>query len=426
MLSSPRRIASFTLAGCIILLSACDTQKSSSTTEHIAAQAHPAARARSGTKQAPSAATGGYRDEARQLLRQGKEREAFTVMEKAADAGDAEMQYLVGQTYYWGDGPVARQIDTALRWMRKAAEQGHIEAQFNLSVALTNGEGIAPDQQEALVWLKKSAEQGLPAAQYNLAEYYFQGLGVTQDYQEARNWYLKAAEQGESRAQCMMGMLYRDGLGIVQDMQTAARWFEKAAAAGDSYAQYYLGQLYADGQGVRQNEGSALGWIREAARQGNHLAESWLARHARQHHVAREMFPVDHAIQLLAQEQYDKAIPMLTDMAEKGVARAQSVLGFAYMEGVGVEKDPISGFRWLMRAAQQNFAYAQYQLGIAYLKGNGVNPNRKSAREWLARAAEQGNLPAQLAVSALDKGEDEKAMNPPGDLIPDGQESMTG
>ena len=41
----------------------------------------------------------------------------------------------------------------------------------------------------------KAAEQGLVQAQYNLGDMYEQGQGVRQDYAEAFRWYRKAAEQ---------------------------------------------------------------------------------------------------------------------------------------------------------------------------------------------------------------------------------------
>jgi TPR repeat protein len=46
--------------------------------------------------------------------------------------------------------------------------------------------------------LRKAAEQGNADAQFNLAVAYENGAGVPKNLAEAAKWYLKAAEQGES------------------------------------------------------------------------------------------------------------------------------------------------------------------------------------------------------------------------------------
>ena len=53
------------------------------------------------------------------------------------------------------------------------------------------------DYAEALKWYRKAAEQGYPLAQSNLGGMYANGLGVAQDYTEAVDWYRKAAEQDD-------------------------------------------------------------------------------------------------------------------------------------------------------------------------------------------------------------------------------------
>ncbi|WP_052102780.1 tetratricopeptide repeat protein [Porphyromonas gulae] len=63
------------------------------------------------------------------------------------------------------------------------------------------GYGVSQDYSEAVKWYRKAAEQGNAHAQNNLGEMYEKGYGVSQDYSEAVKWYLKAAEQGNNEAQ---------------------------------------------------------------------------------------------------------------------------------------------------------------------------------------------------------------------------------
>ena len=68
-----------------------------------------------------------------------------------------------------------------MKWYRKAAEQNHAEAQYNLGVCYDEGEGVAKDQVEAVKWYRKAAEQNFAAAQYNLGVCYAKGEGVAKD-----------------------------------------------------------------------------------------------------------------------------------------------------------------------------------------------------------------------------------------------------
>ena len=45
-------------------------------------------------------------------------------------------------------------------WYRKAADQGHADAQCNLGLMYAKGEGVARSLETALVWFQKAAAQG--------------------------------------------------------------------------------------------------------------------------------------------------------------------------------------------------------------------------------------------------------------------------
>jgi hypothetical protein len=80
--------------------------------------------------------------------------------------------------------------------------------------------------------LRRKAEQGDAEAQYNLGMLYYEAHGVTQDYATARQWWEQAAAQGNAAAQYYLSVLYDKGQGVPQDYATARQWFEKAAAQG--------------------------------------------------------------------------------------------------------------------------------------------------------------------------------------------------
>ena len=71
--------------------------------------------------------------------------------------------------------------------------------------------GVSQDMKEAVKWFRKAAENGNSAAQSNLGIFYDYGKGVQQDYAEAVKWYKKSAEQGNTSAQYSLGMCYYGG-----------------------------------------------------------------------------------------------------------------------------------------------------------------------------------------------------------------------
>jgi len=67
---------------------------------------------------------------------------------------------------------------------------------------------------------------------------------------------------------------------------------------------------------------------------------------------------------------YDKAIPMLHELAEEGYMEAQFHLGFCYENGAGVPQDDVKAAQWYGKAAQQNDAEAQKKLNYLLKEAN--------------------------------------------------------
>ena len=52
----------------------------------------------------------------------------------------------------------------AVRWYRKAAEQGDAIAQYNLGLMYADGEGVPKDDVQAYAWANLAGAQGLESA----------------------------------------------------------------------------------------------------------------------------------------------------------------------------------------------------------------------------------------------------------------------
>ena len=59
-----------------------------------------------------------------------------------------------------------------------------------------SGRGVRQDDAEALRWYRKAAEQGYAKAQYNLGLMYANGHGVHQDFDLSKEWFGKACDGG--------------------------------------------------------------------------------------------------------------------------------------------------------------------------------------------------------------------------------------
>ncbi|UCE31502.1 MAG: sel1 repeat family protein, partial [Burkholderiales bacterium] len=70
----------------------------------------------------------------------------------------------LGSMYAFGQGVPAAQLERADRlaatWYFAAARQGHVEAQYGLGVLFIAGKGVQRDEAEALKWMRRAADQG--------------------------------------------------------------------------------------------------------------------------------------------------------------------------------------------------------------------------------------------------------------------------
>jgi tetratricopeptide (TPR) repeat protein len=150
---------------------------------------------------------------------------------KAAEAGDAEAQYLLGERYFYGNG-VIQNYEQAVSWYRKAAEHGHGWAQYKLGLCYRLGNGVTKDDAQGVSWYLKAAEQNIAKAQLNLGFCYSDGSGVTKDLTTALSWYERAAKNEDESLTTEEMSQVQDGISFIQQevkrMEEAAARAEKA------------------------------------------------------------------------------------------------------------------------------------------------------------------------------------------------------
>jgi TPR repeat protein len=164
--------------------------------------------------------------------------------------------------------------DGAAVRFHEAAEAGHAAASYELAEAYWQGDGVARDDETATKWLNTAAERGEPRAKYMLGAAYYGGLGVEQDHGLALYWLGEAATGGHDRAQFLLAEAFANGRGVEADMAWAARWYGKAARQGHTRAQLVYGLLLAKGRGLPGEPVQAYTWLTIAAHNGQPDAEA--------------------------------------------------------------------------------------------------------------------------------------------------------
>ena len=101
----------------------------------------------------------------RRLFSRPQEPAAETT-ETPAEQDDAEAQFRRGLSFACEGA--AQDYAQAVLWYRKAADQSHSLAQFNLAVMYAAGQGVPRDEAQSRVWMQRSADLGDAGAQYNV------------------------------------------------------------------------------------------------------------------------------------------------------------------------------------------------------------------------------------------------------------------
>ena len=301
------------------------------------------------------------------LMAAGKTGPAFQLYARAGRTGLAEAEYRVGRCYLDGVGVPPSRTE-GIRWLERAADHGHVEAQSQLAIIYLHGTAGAPDPKSAASLFdvgdiadpdyvtamrraRMSAEAGSGEAQAVLAFILGSGPQDMRNLVESDLWYERSAAAG-----CPQGMLghalalNRKGGGETVKREVAVQ-LSKAAEAGLPAALFLLGVMSERGLGVTRNEGAAAEFYRRAA--------------------------------------------------EKGHRSGQARWGKALMHGTGVDANPSDGETWLRRAALAGDPEAAAALGDLLATGGKLPPNHAEAASWFRRAAVAGHKGAARSLGLL-------------------------
>lgn len=120
---------------------------------------------------------------------------AAKLLESAAEQGHTQAQEAVGLLYRGGVG-VEQDARSAAAWLQKAGQQGNdAEACYSLACMLREGEGkLSKDPSAAIRWLTRAADNGHAESARELAVMYLSGEGTAVDEEGAAYWFQRADE----------------------------------------------------------------------------------------------------------------------------------------------------------------------------------------------------------------------------------------
>ena len=150
-------------------------------------------------------------------------KKAAQLWRMAADRGDVHAQRNVALSFF-----EAGQFAEAVRFYKRAAEQGFFAAQYDLAVCFEQGKGTEVNLAEAERWYRKGVDRGEAPSQNNLA-----GLFSREGrHRETFELVKLSAQQGYSVAEMNLGLCYEYGSGTSRSPEEARRWYASAAAKG--------------------------------------------------------------------------------------------------------------------------------------------------------------------------------------------------
>lgn len=309
----------------------------------------------------------------RDLLVKSEVKHIADILRKYANQGNHDAQYELADWYDRGCG-VKKDEKTAGEWYRKAilgyekSNNNSPKIQLRIAEAYDLGRGVERNSEKAVQIYKKLASQGDPDACTHLDVYYqYDG----NDEEEAEKWNekaksirLKKANMGDADNQCKYSELIEE-----ENPSKAYDYLKKSADQGNQDAIFNLAYAFATGRGFAdKNRDKAIEWYKKGAEAGainfyTNIGDLF---------TEESGFPVDYS---QAVEWYKKGIAY-------GSLSSNIGLGNCYFNGHGVQKDCAKAFEYYKRGESDE------KLGMCYYYGYGVEKNYHAAFEHLSEAGE--------------------------------------
>jgi TPR repeat protein len=172
--------------------------------------------------------------QAKDFLSRGNTKNAVPLLKKAAEMGQPEAQYNYGYCFQQGI-EVLKNDSIANTWLLKSAKQGWLDAQFKVAYSFSTGRGVTKDDNQAFYWSVKCAEQKDPECMFNVAACYQEGKGINKNLDSMIAWTIRLGSLPDQEnlqlsgqitsARANLATMYREGQNVRKDFSKSYLWF---------------------------------------------------------------------------------------------------------------------------------------------------------------------------------------------------------
>lgn len=367
-----------------------------------------------------------------QRSRQPRPSVDIAALERAAGSDPAKMAEL-GKLYDAPPTPgVDRNVARAIAWYRRAAYAGNMSVLSRLTYLLESDPAGPRDPVQAMPWIRNAAVAGKEWAMLALGKHYKEGRGVPRDPAQAIVWLEKLAWAGDARAIRELAGLYEGSHGLPAEPAKVLFWLRAGADGLDPFAFRRMGELSEAGRFVPRSLPEAYKWYRLSVRMystqapaklaqlearmspgeiedGKRLLARWVLGHEGDFRL-KPLYPEAYAALGLktpgaGKEAEEEVFRRLKVLADCGSASAMTSLGFHYLHGDEMVRNPRLGEAWYLKAAEAGDLGAQLNLVSLYVSGSHVPKDLARAYTWWliaqARRSSPSEPPGYLRIEEL-------------------------
>lgn len=405
-----------------------------------------------------------------ELRSQYKFSEAFELYEQAANEGNSYAKWRLAKAYGHGDG-VNLDFKEAMRLLDEASKEGSDEATCDMALCYLYGwYGTEKDQDKGFKMLKEIASKSESTyVKVRYARDLFYGFSDVEDNEQAEKIISDIKDKDDEIYLRFMGDIYSSGGDkIERNIEQAVKYYQMSFKKGDSYSAYCLANRYSVGDEKCQKDiKKEIEWLNKGidancddcmcVMAGICLSEDTVVKNM--HNIPKAIELLKRATKHGSGEAYtrlgtlyllgkyvdkddNEAFICYTKAYELRDAIGAGNLGWAYLNGIGCEKDPAKGIeiwknavdfgsgyaadnlfryyyqsmyggtteaknyelakKYLLKAAKLGDANGCYNLGVMYFYGNGFfEKNEFQAFTYIKIAADKGLVDACSAVAYM-------------------------
>ena len=313
--------------------------------------------------------------------------QAMILWKKAAGNGNKYAIDLIGRIH-------KESFIEAVRLYREAAEAGNVEGMYRLGQMYLEGKGVEPNMQMAKVWLEKAAEHvnGYPISTMPIL------LAEINEIEKALAYAKTLSQRRLNGREALALFVYGYVLNKSGNYYEAKDILQKAARLHARPG----GMLRARPDGIQNWKiYELLGRVQESLIMQSTYPNLYVGR-------KQAIKYYEQALNSKAEDVPTELLKMLSEAANEDAGRVSPIYAFALMQVEDGTRDippdtrkrlleaidknrSMNSLEWYLDTAQKGDARAMYTLGHMYFRGQGVERNQKKARTWWKKASKAGH-----------------------------------